>query len=124
MFEWARDEELLPTEPTRFGATSNPGLDQLSTLLGGLFGELGGAALSNPQVEAALRQTVGVTCQTKAKEGVIEAVKENQGTILLWTVGILGVLLTGHFFLSALALNLAFPRKAFREIRAAFPVAQ
>jgi len=92
-------------------------MDELGRLLGGALGGLGGSALSDPRIQQALREAVGKTCQTKAKEGIVAAARENQGTILLWVVGTVGVLLLGHFVLSVAALNLAFPRQAFREIR-------
>ena len=86
----------------------------LARTLGGLLGTgVSSAAapmLRDPEVKKAIADAT-MECKTRAKEGVSEWMQENWHFLALGA----GVLLSGHWVLTTLALRLAFPRAAFQD---------
>ncbi len=97
----------------------------LARTLGGLLGTASSSAagpiLRDPEVQQTIAEATQ-ECKTRAKEGVGEWFNEEIAWGLTpkhWTLLGVGTLIIGHWMGTTLALALAFPRSAYKDVRKA-----
>lgn len=111
--------ELLPAGGgvpiSRFGDLQSAS-QGLGDVLGGLLGSAAGGVADDPRVRAALNDTA-LKCKDQAQEGIEAWFQTHKHEVIAYGVGAIGLLLLGHVILTTVALSVAFPHRAFRDIR-------
>lgn len=100
---------------TRFGDLQGAA-QGLGDALGGLLGSAAGGVADDPRVRAALTETA-LQCRDQAQQGVEAWFATHKHEVVAYGVGAIGLLLLGHVILTTVALSVAFPHRAFRDLR-------